>query len=217
MNRETWLGQLAEKMAPRFAELGHPLPPVRMAIGFTGRGKHSKAIGECWSSSASADKVHEILIRPDQADPMSVAATLAHELAHAAVGLESGHTGKFAKAVLAIGLKRPLTATSAGPGFVAWVQPMLDAMEPFPRGKLSWGVKAPRARRDDAGSMKGGEEPAVIISSSGPPKQSTRMLKVSCTTCGYVVRTTQKWLDVGVPHCPVHGAMAAQTQDDGKD
>jgi hypothetical protein len=32
-------------------------------------------------------------------------------------------------------------------------------------------------------------------------KQSTRMLKLQCPACGYVIRTTRTWLDVGVPVC----------------
>ena len=35
-----------------------------------------------------------------------------------------------------------------------------------------------------------------------PPVQSTRMLKVMCPGCGYTVRATRKWLDIGVPACP---------------
>lgn len=35
-----------------------------------------------------------------------------------------------------------------------------------------------------------------------PKKQSTRMLKVICPGCGYTVRTTQKWIDIGLPTCP---------------
>jgi len=33
--------------------------------------------------------------------------------------------------------------------------------------------------------------------------QSTRMLKASCH-CGYSVRITKKWADVGLPSCPLH-------------
>jgi hypothetical protein len=36
---------------------------------------------------------------------------------------------------------------------------------------------------------------------SGRRKQSTRMLKLECTNCGYTVRTTQKWIEVGLPTC----------------
>ena len=34
------------------------------------------------------------------------------------------------------------------------------------------------------------------------PKQSTRMLKVLCPSCGYTLRTTARWLAVGFPTCP---------------
>ena len=36
----------------------------------------------------------------------------------------------------------------------------------------------------------------------GPKKQTTRMLKCVCSECGYVARTTAKWLEtVGAPLC----------------
>jgi hypothetical protein len=53
-----------------------------VAIGFPSTGKRGQRIGECWD--ASADRTFEVLIRPDQADPMAVAAILAHELVHTA-------------------------------------------------------------------------------------------------------------------------------------
>lgn len=37
-----------------------------------------------------------------------------------------------------------------------------------------------------------------------PRRQTCRLLKVECPTCGYVVRTTRKWLDRGAPICPTH-------------
>jgi hypothetical protein len=33
-------------------------------------------------------------------------------------------------------------------------------------------------------------------------KQTTRLIKVSCKDCGYVMRITRKWLAVAVPECP---------------
>ena len=32
-------------------------------------------------------------------------------------------------------------------------------------------------------------------------KQSTRLLKFVCPGCGYLIRTTRTWLEVGVPVC----------------
>lgn len=37
--------------------------------------------------------------------------------------------------------------------------------------------------------------------------QTTRLIKLACPACGYTVRTTQKWLDVGLPVCPCGDMM----------
>ena len=91
--RESWLNAVALGMAPLFEALDAPLPDrVRVAIGFTSRGAKGKAIGECWDNRLSADGHFEIFIRPDLAHapdamPAQIAAILAHELVHAAVGI----------------------------------------------------------------------------------------------------------------------------------
>jgi len=33
-------------------------------------------------------------------------------------------------------------------------------------------------------------------------KQTTRMIKAECPSCGYTARISQKWVDVGLPTCP---------------
>ena len=36
----------------------------------------------------------------------------------------------------------------------------------------------------------------------------SRLLKVQCGECGYLMRITRKWLDLAVPDCPLgHGTM----------
>lgn len=47
------------------------------------------------------------------------------------------------------------------------------------------------------------------IAAAGVAKQSTRMLKVECGSCGYTLRTTAKWLEVGTPTCPCGTLMDA--------
>lgn len=38
-----------------------------------------------------------------------------------------------------------------------------------------------------------------------------RNIKLCCPRCGYVARTTRKWLEaMGPAHCPVHGVMAVE-------
>ncbi|WP_323162822.1 hypothetical protein [Stenotrophomonas maltophilia] len=222
-NREAWLNSLAALMAPAFVELGAPLPAFRIAVGFPSSGMNSAAIGECWDAKASADGTFEIFIRPDQADPLAVAFVLAHELVHAAVGLEHGHKGEFARVALALGFPRPLTTAAPPTGrLLAWFESLLPQVGPLPHAAMRWRMGGGTvARRKGGGVMvpvpdaahdgEGGEDRA----SSRPKKQTTRLHKASCSECGYTVRVTSKWLEIGPPHCPAHGAMT--TDDDGSD
>jgi hypothetical protein len=42
-------------------------------------------------------------------------------------------------------------------------------------------------------------DPAGVA--AGHPEQPTRLLKLFCRACGYTVRTTTKWVAVGLPVC----------------
>lgn len=219
MNRETWLNEIAALMAPRFEELGFPLPKFRVAVGWTSAGKSTAVAGECWHSSCSADKAFEILIAPLRDDSMAIAGTLAHELAHAAVGFEHKHGGDFAKVVLELGLLRPVTASQPGPKFIEWAQPFIDQLGPIPHAKVMLQPEFQPVPRggDDDGEV---DEQEFRPSSNAKPKQSTRMLKAACThqdddgeTCGYTVRLSKKWaLELGAV-CPVHGNMEVEGMD----
>lgn len=201
-NREAWLNYVAQQMAPMFAALDAPLPAtVRIAIGFTSTGRRGKAIGECWDNASSADGHFEIFIRPDLAHaadamPAQIAAILAHELVHAAVGIEAGHKGRFRKVAKGIGLEGPMRSTTPGADFLAAIAPILAAAGPLPHARLDSAV-------------------ATTIRK----KQGTRLVKCQCATCAYTVRTARKWIvEVGPPHCPQHGAMIAELDaDDGEE
>jgi hypothetical protein len=213
MNRETWLNEMANLMAPRFEELGHPLPPFYVSVGFPAAGKDGRAAAECWHSSASADKRFQIHIRPDEADSMMISGHLAHELAHAAVGFECGHQGAFARVVMALGLKRPLTSTVVGEEFKEWAQPFIDKLGKIPHASLRWTNARGQQRGEGEDGPSLGEE-SDGESSTGPKKQSARLLKAMCAECGYTVRITRKWLEVGRPPCPLHGAMDVEGEED---
>jgi rubrerythrin len=48
-----------------------------------------------------------------------------------------------------------------------------------------------------------GEQPATIkIYTKDSPKQTTRLLKAICPVCGYTVRVTKRWAEIGLPICP---------------
>lgn len=223
MNRETWLNALAAKMAPRFEELGKPIPKFRVAVGWTSSGKSSKYGGECWHSSNSADQAFEILVAPILDECMKVAAVLAHELGHAAAGFKHGHKGDFAKLMADLGLVRPFTSSVPGPKFEEWVKPFLAELGKLPHAKIMLKPERSPAEPGDDQDADGGESEGG--SSNQKKKQATRMLKASCAAmvpgkdgadpapCGYTVRLSKKWaVELGAC-CPAHGAMEVEGAD----
>lgn len=195
-------------MKPRFAAHGKPIPPFRVGTGFTSGGQYCNAGGECWNKSVSADAHYEIFIMPDRHEVMEIAAILCHELIHAAVGLQEGHKGEFAKMMCSLGLLRPYTQSIPGPEFEAWVQPELDRLGPIPHAPLRFSrVKGLPAPSSDEGEPAEVPQEAEKPSSNAKKKQSTRMLKAQCEECGYTVRLTKMWaLKLGAV-CPEHGGM----------
>lgn len=196
--REEWLNLLVGTLRDPFKRIGAPLPRrLRIAIGFPSSGNRGKAIGECWTDTSSADAHFEIFIRPDQADELEVAAILTHELTHAAVGIAAGHGPKFRRVAVALGLVGKMKATRPGPEFVKLVAPALKSLGRIPHATLN-----------------------ADTASTGRKKQSTRLIKCSCETCGYTTRTARKWIDdVGAPVCPVddHGPMTAELPADDEE
>lgn len=219
MDREGWLNAMAAKFAPRFKEFGYDMPKFRVSVGFCSSGARSSTAAQCWHSKCSSDDSFEIFIMPDQVEPYLVANHLWHELTHATVGFEHGHKGAFATVCKAVGLNGPMTSTTAGEKFKEYVKPFLDELGPMPHAKLTFdrgaSVKVPRLKIgvDESGSDDDDGETEVSPiggTSTAKPKQSTRLKKCECGECGYTVRVTQKWLDVGAPHCPEHGEMTAE-------
>ena len=77
-----------------------------------------------------------------------------------------------------------MTSTVPGPEFEKVIAPLLEATGPLPHGRLNTGGLSTR-----------------------PKKQDSRYLKCTCAECGYTVRVTRKWLEVGAPQCPEHGDL----------
>lgn len=151
---------------------------TRVSCGFPGGRSSAKAIGQCWSVESSADGSVEIFISPTQADPISVLAILVHEAIHAAVGVRHGHKAPFRKAALAAGLEGKMTATVASAGLKTTLQEWTEELGIYPHATLN-------------------------IANLLGKKQSTRMVKCECNQCGYIARTTGKWIKtVGAPLCP---------------
>lgn len=187
MNREQWLTQAAEKhIKPHFRDAGFGWPEsYRVSIGFPkGRGRGARAIGQCWSPHMSADKTPEMFISP-QLEPARALDVLIHELVHAVVGLAAGHTGPFRVMAKAVGLEGKMTATVAGPELTKTIQGWIEKLPAFPGAVLD--------------PLKPGDAGKPSAKEKGP---GSRLIKCACPDCGYTIRTTAKWIEVGLPICP---------------
>lgn len=170
--REEWLLAFTAKARPLFKKHGSPLPKtVRMSVGFPSKGQRSKVIGECHAAESSTGNVHEIFLRPSlQADSRRIAGVLVHELCHAAGHWD--HGAGFKKLATGLGLGGQMTATIETDAFYAWADPIIKELGAFPGAALK-----------DATTV------------GGKKKQSTRMLKVECSECGWHFRTSQQNID----------------------
>jgi hypothetical protein len=136
----------------------------------------------------SDDQHFETFVSPLLDDALLVVATQVHELCHCAAGLECKHRKPFTTIAKKLGLEGKMTATTAGDELQRTLKAMIDDLGPYPHAKL--------------------------VHSTVPKKQSTRMILVKCPECGYQVRTTRKWLDVGVPTCPCGVEMQAEEPEE---
>lgn len=181
--REDWLNNAVGEVRPIFQSKGYPLPTsIRVTCGFPSRHVRSlnRAIGEHWSSSASDDATHEILISPVVDDPFEVFGILIHELAHSATDGE-GHKGRFPRCVRALWLEGKPSTTTIGTAFRTNFNDLIDSLGAYPHARLN--VQANRK------------------------VQGTRMLKACCPQCGYTIRLSNKWADAGLPDCPIDGTQ----------
>ena len=196
--RENWLAHTARLLASEYAALGAPITHYRVSCGFPSVGESRRVIGECWNESCSSDGMNEIFINPSQSDSLQVAAILAHELCHAAVGIAAGHGPVFGKLARAIGLEGHLTATVPGEAFKTKVSSIIAEIGEYPHGALA-GHAVPIP-------VPGDPEAKPEPRSTRPKSQTGRMLKAACS-CGYTIRVSRKWADAGMPTCPCGGSF----------
>lgn len=130
----------------------------------------------CVPGEASDDGAPHIFIHPVISNSTRAAGTLVHQLCHAALYSRS-HGLSFRRLATAVGLVGKMTKTMEGPLFVTMMMPaIIERVGPYPHAALR--------------QIRGLE----------PPKQS-RMIRVTCPHCRFVMRTTWKWLKVFTPRC----------------
>lgn len=210
--REAWLHNAIDALRPRFVEVGMPIPErihISVGFGYGAKAESAKILGECWSRVASKDGVNHIFISPEVGDTARILDILIHELVHAADNNQSGHKGAFAEAATRLGLTGKMTATTASVPLMAEMMCLAETLGEYPHGVLDLTLlKAPVPVPAGPG-VPAAKRPRI---SSGPAKQGTRMIKLSCAShgceCeGYTVRTSEKWIAVGMPMCPFGSFM----------
>lgn len=178
MNREEWLIKAIEKLGKKIESNGAQMVEVRVSVGFpkaSGRGSN-KVIGQCFNGIASDDGRPQIFISPILDDSARVLDVLLHELIHAVLPLGTGHGAPFKRLAVGCGLTGQMTATVASDALNLELAEIIAEIGEYPHAKLDI---------------------------SGAKKQGTRLIKCECEECGYIARTSQKWLEeLGTPLCP---------------
>jgi hypothetical protein len=190
--REAWLEAGIEVMRIWFKEIGVTLPDrIRVSCAWA-KGARKGAIAWCWQTEASADGTTELQVSPEISGAIQVLGSLVHELIHASDNGKSKHAGYFKNTARAIGLEGKMTATVPGAILEEKLAGLAGGLGAYPHAVLN---------------------PMTPI--DGKPKQSTRMLKVTCPMEGYTVRMTRKWIAVGLPYCPCGMEMELEDKEDG--
>jgi hypothetical protein len=191
---QAWLRAAFDALRPDFEAIGKKLPAtMRGNFGFTAHGSKKTGVsGQYYEGGASTDDVPKLIIRCNTDDPVVILEAVVHQCCHAVVGVQEGHGKAFREVALRIGLEPPMRTSKAGKRLAERLHALSLELGTFPNARLNF---------ETTGAD--GKEKRVA---DRPKKQDARMLKAECLVsgCGYCVRTTAKWLRIGLPLCPVH-------------
>jgi hypothetical protein len=141
-----------------------------------GIARRRKVVGECHALESSKAGVHEIFISPALDQPLEVAGTVCHEMAHVAAGIKAGHGQGYRKVCKSVDLtKGSPTNASPGPVLTERLHRIVESLGDYPHMALV---------------------PVVKL-----VKRPKTAVTLACLNCGCRVRISLKWLDeVGFSH-----------------
>lgn len=163
-------------------------------IGYRGSRTGKVTLGQAFDPAISSNGTAEMFINPIMDDVVEVLLVLLHEMVHVYVGNQEGHKGAFANVAKAVGLQTPLTALmsadgeyNATPLLITEIRAIAEILGEYPHSKVD-----PQMRK----------------------KQGTRMLKISCTDCGFTARASAKWVSLihSNSPCPVCSSASLVTE-----
>jgi len=178
LNREGWLTEVARRLE-RICFKAYALKPYRVTCGWPSKfalSHKTRRVGECHALESSTAGVFELFVSPVLDDPLEVAGTVAHELAHVVAGTDAGHGPLFRKVCWYVGLTsgRP---TNVMPGKLMGVriEEMVKDLGPYPHKAM---------------------QPKMRVVPLRP-----KPVKLTCD-CGCLVSITREWLErAGTPQC----------------
>jgi len=177
--REDWLDQSVERFRQHFKERGYKLPKkIEVSVGFPSMGVKSSTIGETFPRTASKKGANQIFISPNVKNSVEVLTVLAHELIHAYLDCEFGHTAPFQKIAGNIGLTTPWVEAKGSEAFLTMVRGWAAELGNYPHG---------------------GFKDYLVFSDT----QKSYLKRVECPDCQYLMRITNRWLAKAVPKCPL--------------
>lgn len=168
--REEYLQKAKDELNDRvFKQAGYEIPEVKISCSWAlgTADKNKKTLGQCVPRSWSKANINEIMIMPTVDDSEQVIDTLAHELVHAVDDNKSGHGAGFRKICLAVGLNgsSQMRYACAGDELKQTIAEIVKDIGLYPHSELQIHKRK---------------------------RQTTRMLKVSCTECNFSYRTSRK-------------------------
>jgi hypothetical protein len=180
--REAWLQHAVRAMsADLFAAHEIEVPEIQLSVGWPKGARAKKGgqvVGQCFNTTWTGS-IASVFIAPTIVDPVEVLACLGHELIHAWDDCASGHRGAFNRTFRKLGYVGKATEIETGDELKAYLTGLAAKLGDYPHVKMT-----------------------VRKKGLGEKKQTTRMLKIVCEDCEYQVRTTKKWIEVGLPTCP---------------
>lgn len=185
MNRETWLETAVDEMRPWFEEKGFPLPEkIMVSCGWPKHhGGKVRAIGQTFDPVWTHDGTAQIFLCPTLESATRVLDVLLHELCHAAIGTQIGHSGPFVTLIRAFGLEGKATNTicRAGTPLHDRLTQLAEKLGPYAHSAMKTQKLAP-TRLPGGGWVK---------------------FKSKTLGTGYILRVSPKSLaDHGVPRDP---------------
>jgi hypothetical protein len=188
-------------LAAAITHYGLQVPAENIVVTIQTKGRRN-AVGWFWHgrwqpSAPKATSLHEINMSAEHLRDHNMGELLLHELAHAEndhLGIRDcagrRHNKKFKVMAERLGLTVEKSG-SLGFAFTDLGQPAKDFLT-----KISYKSEIFELSRVGESGVKG-------------KKPGSRLLKCECPDCGYTIRTTQKWLDTGLPVCACGTEMEA--------